>query len=131
MSKKLTHEFIAMRTKCDRLESIKNLNLWGNDLEDVSVLKQMHNLEVVSLSVNKIRTLRDFSFLKNLKELYLRKNLISDISEVKFLINCHNLKVLWLSENPVAETKNYRANVIKMLPQINKLDDNVITQDER
>ena len=54
MSKKLTHEFIAMRTKCDRLESIKNLNLWGNDLEDISVIRNMYNLEVVSLSVNKI-----------------------------------------------------------------------------
>ena len=47
MAKKLTHEFIAMRTKCDRLESIKNLNLWGNDLEDISILKTMQNLEVL------------------------------------------------------------------------------------
>ena len=131
MSKKLTHEFIAMRTKCDRLESIKNLNLWGNDLEDISVIKNMYNLEVVSLSVNKIRTLKDFSSLKNLRELYLRKNSISDLSEIKYLVNLTNLKILWLSENPLAEIKNYRTTVVKLLPQITKLDDHVISNEER
>jgi hypothetical protein len=131
MSKKLTHEFIAMRTKCDRLESIKNLNLWGNDLEDISVIKNMYNLEVVSLSVNKIRTLRDFSGLRILKELYLRKNLISDLSEIRYLANLGNLRVLWLSENPVADVKDYRSTVIRLLPQITKLDDHVISAEER
>lgn len=131
MSKKLTHEFIAMRTKCDRLESIKNLNLWGNDLEDISVIRNMYNLEVVSLSVNKIRTLRDFSGLRILKELYLRKNLISDISEIRYLANLGNLRVLWLSENPVADVKDYRSTVIRLLPQITKLDDHVISAEER
>ena len=131
MSKKLTPEYIAMRTKCDRLESIKNLNLWGNDLEDISVIRNMYNLEVVSLSVNKIRTLRDFSGLKNLRELYLRKNSIGDLNEVRSLVNLSQLRVLWLSENPVAEVKNYRSTIIKLLPQITKLDDNVISPEER
>lgn len=132
MSKKLTTELISMRTKCDRLEAIKNLNLWGNDLEDVNILKDLEKLEVVSLSVNRIRTLKPFGYLKYLKELYLRKNNISDIIEVKFLISCPNLRTLWLSENPVAEkTKNYRLVVIKTLPQITKLDDTMITTEER
>lgn len=131
MSKKLTQEFIAMRTKNDRLDNIRNLNLWGNDLDDVSVLKHMPNLEVVSLSVNKIRTLKDFSYLKNLRELYLRKNSISDINEVKYLIDLKNLRVLWLSENPVANTRDYRNIVITLLPQITKLDDTVISVEER
>ena len=131
MSKKLTHEFISLRTKCERLEIIKSLNLWGNDIDDVTILKQMTNLEVVSLSVNNIKTLKDFSSLKYLKELYLRKNFISDMSEVNFLVGCKNLKVLWLGENPISDNKNYRKYVIKALPQINKLDDQLITDEER
>jgi len=132
MSKKLTAELISMRTKCDRLDSIKNLNLWGNDLEDINILKDLQNLEVVSLSVNRIRTLKPFGFLKSLKELYLRKNMVTDITEVKFLINCPNLRTLWLSENPVAEkTKNYRLCILKTLPQITKLDDTPISMEER
>ncbi len=132
MSKKLTTELICMRTKCDRLDSIKNLNLWGNDLGDINVLKDLPYLEVVSLSVNNINTLKPFGYLKNLRELYLRKNMISDIAEVRNLANCPNLKTVWLGENPIVEkTKNYRLCVIKILPQINKLDDTVISGEER
>jgi len=32
MSKTLTAELIIQRTKSDRFDKIKNLNLWGNDL---------------------------------------------------------------------------------------------------
>jgi Leucine-rich repeat (LRR) protein len=39
----------------------------------------MNALEVLSLSVNNISTLRDVQNCYNLKELYLRKNTISDI----------------------------------------------------
>ena len=96
MSKKLTQEFIALKAKSDRLQSITKLNLWGSDIDDVSIFKKMPMLEVVSLSVNKIRTLKDFSDMENLRELYLRNNLISDIREVKYLSTCPNLKILSL-----------------------------------
>ena len=59
MSKALTLELIHMKTKTNRIEGIKNLNLWGNDLDDISIVTQMHSLEVLSLSVNNISTLRD------------------------------------------------------------------------
>jgi len=120
-----------MRTKCDRLESIKNLNLWGSELEDISIIKDMHNLEVVSLSINKIRTLKDFSNLKFLRELYIRKNMIGDLSEVYHLKKCSSLRTLWLNENPLADNKNYRLFVIKNLQQIAKLDDLPISLEER
>ena len=48
--------------------------MWGTDLEDVSIIKEMQNMEICSLSLNKIRTLRDFQFCRKLTELYLRKN---------------------------------------------------------
>ena len=79
MSKKLTRELIALKVKSDRLESIRKLNLWGSNLEDISIIAEMPSLEIVSLSVNKIRTLKPFANLQNLKELYLRKNLISNL----------------------------------------------------
>jgi Leucine-rich repeat (LRR) protein len=59
MSKALTLELIHMKTKTNRIDGIKNLNLWGNDLDDISIVNQMPALEVLSLSVNNISTLRD------------------------------------------------------------------------
>ena len=131
MSKKLSRELIDQKVKSDRIESIRNLNLWGSNIEDISILEEMPSLEVVSLSVNKIRTLKPFANLQNLRELYLRRNLISNLNEIKYLTDCQNLSVLWLSENPICDNPNYRAVVICVLPQLQKLDDIAITDAER
>lgn len=56
------------------LAEVRNLNLWGLDLEDVSIIARMPNAEVLSLSVNKIASLQPFSLCPKLQELYLRKN---------------------------------------------------------
>ena len=131
MSKKLSRELIAQKVKSDRIESIRNLNLWGSNIEDISIIEEMPSLEIVSLSVNKIRTLRPFANLANLRELYLRRNLITNLNEIKYLTDCQNLNVLWLSENPICDNPNYRAVVICILPQLQKLDDIAITEEER
>lgn len=60
IGKELTYDLIVSKTKSNNLESIKNLNLWGNELENLSILEKMPNLEVISLSVNKISSLKDF-----------------------------------------------------------------------
>jgi Leucine-rich repeat (LRR) protein len=85
MGKTLTPELINQKCKTDKIYSIKNLNLWGNDLEDISIIQEMPNIEICSLSLNKIISLKDFSTCKKLTELYLRKNLISELQEVKYL----------------------------------------------
>lgn len=61
MGKPLTIDLIVQKTKNDQLSTLKNLNLWGNDIDDLKVLRQLPNLEVLSLSVNKITTLKDIS----------------------------------------------------------------------
>jgi hypothetical protein len=131
MSKKLTRELIVQKIRSDRLGSIKNLNLWGTNLDDVSLIQEMPSLEIISLSVNKIRTLKPFSYLPKLRELYLRKNMIADLNEIKYLIENLNLRVLWLSENPICENPNYRNIVISILPQLVKLDETLISDEER
>lgn len=59
MSKPLTLELVHLKSKTNRLETIKQLNLWGNDLDDISIVQQMPALETLSLAVNKVSTLRD------------------------------------------------------------------------
>lgn len=131
MSKKLTQEMISMKAKNNRIQTITHINFWGSDLDDISILSNMPMLEVVSLSVNKIRFLKSFENMQNLKQLSLRKNLISDFNELKYLATCPNLQILWLSENPISDSPNYRSLVIKYLPSLIKLDDVTITDSER
>lgn len=47
------------------------------------------------------------------------------------LTQLSSLTTLDLSGNPVVETENYRLQVILLVPHLKKLDDIVITDDER
>ena len=131
MSSVLTPDFILQKCKNDRLSSIKNLNLWGNKLEDISALADVPNMEICSLSLNNITSLKVFQHTKKLKELYLRKNLISDLRELKYLVPLPNLKVLWLWDNPICQHPLYRQYCIKLLPNLVKLDSTAVTSEER
>jgi len=114
-TKALTIDLITTKCKTDKLVNIKNINLWGNDLEDLSVLQELPNLEIVSLSLNKINSLKDFQYCHKVVELYLRKNQVSELAEVQYLVNLPNLRVLWMAHNPCAEHPYYRPYIIKHL----------------
>ncbi|XP_056638774.1 uncharacterized protein F09G8.5 isoform X4 [Diorhabda carinulata] len=130
MAKKLTEEMVIARTKISDLGKIKRLNCWGSELEDVSLLRRMPCVEVLSLSINKINTLADFQFCQRLEELYIRQNDIRDVNQVMYLQCLPNLKNLWLGENPCATIDGYRLAVIRALPQLQKLDNVQITPEE-
>jgi len=127
----LTKDLILQKSKSKRLDEVQNINLWGKEIDDVTILKETPNVEIVSLSLNKITSLKSFQFCKKLVELYLRKNQISNLQELNYLKKCNNLKVLWLEENKICENGDYRLLVIKTLPQLVKLDNVVITDEER
>ena len=117
------------------LHLIQKLNLWGNDLHDVSILKNLQSLEVLALTVNQITTMKDFSNLYSLRELYLRRNYIPpDLMELRYLSGLKNLKVLNLGENPMSAEHGgipfYRSVVLKHLPWLEKLDDTPVTYEE-
>lgn len=57
----LTADLIVEKCKKNNFKEIKNINLWGSNIDDIQIIRQLTNLEVVSLSVNKISTLADFA----------------------------------------------------------------------
>ena len=65
------------------------------------------------------------------QELYLRKNCISDLKEIKYILDLPYLKSLWLYDNPCSQQENYREIVIHHLPNLTKLDNSVVTQEEK
>jgi Leucine-rich repeat (LRR) protein len=118
----LTEQMIRGKTRLEKMEDVRNLNLWGQDLDDVSLLSRLTNVEILSLSVNAIGTLRDFRHCTRLQELYLRKNEVADVAELQYLMGLRELKVLWLSDNPCAEHPYYRQLAVRLLPNLEKLD---------
>eukprot|EP00747_Dinoflagellata_sp_TGD_P186739 gnl/TRDRNA2_/TRDRNA2_43980_c0_seq1.p1 gnl/TRDRNA2_/TRDRNA2_43980_c0~~gnl/TRDRNA2_/TRDRNA2_43980_c0_seq1.p1 ORF type:complete len:552 (-),score=82.22 gnl/TRDRNA2_/TRDRNA2_43980_c0_seq1:95-1582(-) len=122
---------VFIRTKCNRMDLIRNLNLWGTDLQDVSLLKRMPNLEVLSLSVNRVSSLADLRDCPKLAELYLRKNNVWDLAEVLHLRHLPQMRVLWLSDNPCAQLPHYRQYIVQHVPWITKIDSQDVTDNER
>ncbi|XP_037295948.1 uncharacterized protein LOC115444529 isoform X8 [Manduca sexta] len=119
---RLTEEMVIARSKQSDLSAIKKLNCWGAELGDVSLLRRMPNVEVLALSINKIRTLGDFAGCRRLRELYVRKNEIRDLREIRHLRHLPDLTSLWLDENPCTQHPEYRMTVLRNLPNLEKLD---------
>ena len=131
MGKKLTEEMIKDKSNVEDIHTIVDLNFWASDLEDVSIVNEMPNLETISLSLNKLVSLSFFKNWNNLKELFLRKNKIENLREIQYLKNLPNLKVLWLWDNPCSNHPNYRLYIVKMLPKLQKLDNAAVSQEEK
>ncbi|KAL0228113.1 hypothetical protein RCL1_004256 [Eukaryota sp. TZLM3-RCL] len=127
----LTRELVESTTGLKRLDEVVNINMWGKGLTDVSLVRQLPNASVLSFSVNEISTLEDFAFCPKLTELYLRKNKITDLRSIRHLKDLKHLTVLWLCNNPCSETDIYRMYVLHYLPNLVKLDNNDVTQQER
>lgn len=118
------------RSKQSDLSAIKKLNCWGAELGDVTLLRRMPNVEVLALSINKIRTLGDFAGCRRLRELYIRKNEIRELNEIRHLRHLPDLTNLWLDENPCTQHPEYRMTVLRNLPNLEKLDNVPVQPDE-
>ena len=126
MSKILTLETILSRANSKNPESIKQLNLWGLQVSDISILSKLPLLETISLSMNQIKDISIFKNIKNIKELYLSDNQISDFGQIENLKNCQKLEKLVLKGNPIINEPGYPKQIIEILPQLKILDEKEI-----
>jgi dynein light chain 1 len=99
-------------------------------LEDVSA-----TLEELWVSYNAISSLDGLASCQKLATLYIGNNRIADWAEVEKLAALESLRDVLLVGNPIetgsADNATYRANVIKRIPQMTKLDNIMITPAER
>lgn len=128
----LTEALILQKTKAESLTAVRNLNLWGSDINnDLSVLRRLPNLEILALSVNFVSSLKDLAECKALKELYLRKNHVTALGEMQHLSGLTQLKTLWLCDNPCATHHLYRMYAVRCCPGLKQLDSAEVTDAER
>lgn len=101
----------------------------GCDVDCIELCSEMPRLKILSLSVNKVKSLEPLQHCKALEELYIRKNRIESIDELKYLRNLPKLRVLWVEENPFTDNLSYRNKVIQLLPQITTLDNKAVNRE--
>ncbi|XP_040469586.1 cilia- and flagella-associated protein 410 [Falco biarmicus] len=129
---RLTRAAVLARAKAAALDGVRRLNCWGSHLTDISICRDLPNIEVITFSVNGISDLEPLNQCQNLSELYLRKNNITSLNELFYLKNLPRLRVLWLSENPCcgSDPHRYRMTVLRNLPSLQKLDNQAVTEEE-
>lgn len=57
--------------------------------------------------------------------------MICELQELKYLAALPSLKVLWLWDNPICQHPLYRQYIVKLLPNLMKLDNASVTSEER
>uniref|UniRef100_A0A8D0EB27 Cilia- and flagella-associated protein 410 n=1 Tax=Salvator merianae TaxID=96440 RepID=A0A8D0EB27_SALMN len=129
---KLTRKVVLARAKATDLSGVRKLNCWGTRISDISICHELPNVEVITLSANNISDLEPMKSCQKLTELYLRRNSIASLRELFHLKKLPRLRILWLSENPCCGTDphRYRMTVLRNLPNLQKLDNRLVTEEE-
>ncbi|KAI9140723.1 hypothetical protein BKA69DRAFT_1029249 [Paraphysoderma sedebokerense] len=111
---------------------LKALYLAKNDITGIQGLHHLEKLERLHLRDNKVEKLDGFGErMKNLTYLNLRNNKITDFKELNKLKCISSLRELALQDNPISGQDDYRLQVIFRIPQLLKLDKELITPEER
>ncbi|KAL4622611.1 leucine-rich repeat-containing protein 23 [Arapaima gigas] len=137
-----------------KLTNLVTLELRGNQLESTQGV-YLPNLRRLYLAKNRIKRLEGLDCLECLTTLHLRDNLLETLdginSNMKALqyLNVRNnkvfspralsslaavsttLQVLVLTGNPVIEGDDYRMSILKLIPHLERLDKEAITDEER
>ena len=116
------------------MESLKILSLGSNQI------KKFENIEAVSatieeiwISYNLITSLSGLDKAKKLKKLYMSNNLVEKWSEIEKLQANPELEEVLFFGNPFVDEDNaaYRIQLLKVLPNLNKIDGLPVDVDER
>lgn len=92
-------------------QNLKFLNLWWNNIEDISIVSSLTNLEWINLANNNISDITALSSLKKLVSLDLWSNNIENISSISNLINLQWLSLGYnkISDiSPISNSKNLK-----------------------
>ena len=136
-------------------KKLKILILRENSLSKIDCINNMEYLTFLDVSFNKLRNcdrssigilpslqvfLCDNNYLKNIngfdkfysiQSLSFENNKIPDYNSLEKLSTLENLKDLAIGNNPVTKSINYRNSIIRMFPNLLKLDGKTITNEEK
>ncbi|XP_034027385.1 leucine-rich repeat-containing protein 23 [Thalassophryne amazonica] len=115
------------------LPNLRRLYLAQNLIKRLEGLERLQHLTTLHLRDNQLVSLDGLSSnMKCMQYLNVRGNTISNQDALRCLASVsRSLQVLVLSENPVEEMADYRLCVLVYVPQLERLDKDLISDEER
>ena len=128
---------IAAISNLSGLDSLKILSLGRNNIKKIEGLSGVvDTLEELWMSYNLVEKLTGLSEAKKLKVLYMSNNKIASWSELDALKECPSLEEVIFTGNPFADEykedkAGYRIAMLKVLPNLTRIDGTPVDVDER
>ncbi|KAI7794051.1 leucine-rich repeat-containing protein 23 [Triplophysa rosa] len=115
------------------LSNLRHLHLAKNNIKRLEGLERLEQLNTLHLRDNQLELLDGInSSMKCLQYVNIRGNLISSQRALQALFSVEkSLRVLVVLDNPLANTDDYRLYLISHLSQLERLDKDPITADEK
>eukprot|EP01012_Entosiphon_sulcatum_P022397 TRINITY_DN2733_c0_g1_i1.p1 TRINITY_DN2733_c0_g1~~TRINITY_DN2733_c0_g1_i1.p1 ORF type:complete len:1527 (-),score=315.85 TRINITY_DN2733_c0_g1_i1:41-4621(-) len=150
----VTPELVQTITRAPDVYHVVYVNLFQSGIKKMEAFQLFSNLRVLILSFNEIQRIECVQDLPQLEHLDLSFNLIKRIDGLKGLNALHTLElnnnllfrpedigvikrclpqltVLNLANNALCEMKSYRWTVLRKLPQLQRLDGEILTADDK
>ncbi|XP_040007861.1 leucine-rich repeat-containing protein 23 isoform X2 [Xiphias gladius] len=115
------------------LPNLRRLYLAQNVIKCLEGLERLERLTTLHLRDNQLDTLDGLSpSMKCLQYLNVRGNAILNENALQCLgLVSKTLRALVLSENPLVETTDYRLSVLMLVPQLERIDKDPVSPEER
>ncbi|KAJ0394858.1 hypothetical protein P43SY_002499 [Pythium insidiosum] len=115
------------------LPSLVALEASRNNVTDLAALptESMNKLERLELNQNKLLSLAGIESVPTLTYLSVSENNLDSMDAIEKLSSLEKLSELNLSQNPVVDSENYRLQMLIMLPHLQKLDGELVTEADR
>lgn len=117
------------------MSKLRILSLGRNNIKKVEKLEDVaSSLEQLWISYNQISSLDGLGCLSNLTTLYCARNLLKSFDELDKLVSLTSLREVLFVGNPFGEgipKSDYRVEIIRKIPQITKIDGEMVNTAER
>ncbi|CAD6198721.1 unnamed protein product [Caenorhabditis auriculariae] len=111
------------------LTSMRELYLTQNGIQYINGLGDAFALEILDLNQNRLVKVDNLKHLTRLTDFWARNNQLKDWTLFDELSELAQLNTVYLDFNPIAESDNYRGKVLRLLPQITRLDGSMCRQE--
>lgn len=110
---------------------LKILYLQSNLIPKIENIGRLKKLEYLNLALNNIERVENLEGCESLKKLDLTVNFVGELTSLECLKNSYHFEELYLTGNPCTDYEGYREYVIATLPQLKRLDGQVVEKSER
>ena len=129
----LRENYFSKIESLHHMNELNYLDVSCNKIDNVDkiCLGELPSLQIFICDDNIIKNINGLTKFESIKFLSCQNNKINDINCLDRLSSLKKLKEILLKGNPICKNYYYRENLIKLIPNLIKIDNSTIVEEER